>query len=1607
MFRKNKIVRCHKPLAFLVLIVMFLSLFTPILSAADDSVVTSIELNPAQMISKPEATRQITAVIKDQNGEVMTCQAITWSSDNENAAKVKDGLVTAVTVGTANIKATCNGKDAICVVTVEEIRVEKIKLDNSTLKMAKESTKTLQATVYDQFGGVMNGQTITWNSEKPEVAIVDDKGLVTAKSKGTTTITISCSGISILCQVEVFDGYPTNIVIITGTTSLVSPLVEAYHNLTEKRDPHYQFGLSIISDTDLASNTAKVQQAVQNADAVLVQMTSDTRTDTIHTILSNSWEAQWKNGKAPAIFTQGCTDGFAANIVKDLPIGVNANQDDWAVLTNYINSSGSDNCERLQLFLASKYGEGDVTTSEDLTPIGSRGTFAYHPDTTGSGIFLNPEDYYNWYTSRPGYNPSAPWVGIMDYDSSYINGDHDLTTELLKSLERKGDNVVLIYTPSGKKFDSVRSFFYRDLNGDGQKEPIDTFICPMGFQFDSNTQKTTDLFKEMNVPVLTPIYSTDLKTWMNDPAGTSKDVYWNVAMPELDGRIEPVLIGGTETLDTDEETGATIKKNVAIPDRIERAAGRAANWAKLHKMENKDKKVAILYYNTDGGKDGLGCTTLNVPRSLAGVLNAMKNTHYTVDQDGALSTGGQITEDKVFKAMFDKGRNIGGWAPGELEKFAAQDGIIKISFDEYLGWYNQLPAEVRAAVEKEWGPAPGKFMVQDGQIIIPGIISGNVYLGPQPMRGWGEDPDKITHSPTLPPSHQYLAYYFWLQHEFKADAVVHFGTHGSQEWLPGKSVGLSANDWSDIVLGDMPDIYPYVVNNPGEGTQAKRRGYAVLIDYLTAAFGQTDLYGNLRDLDDLDHQYDTAVANNSPAEDIEAIKTKVKTILIDEGVGTKIGVSAGDLNQDFASALKKCEGYLADLEAEVTQLGLHTFGVAPEGDAFEAMVKAIVNYDPATRSAIENEIRNNLQNTTQEMDMFLLALNAGFIPPGLGHDSIRDPDVMPTGKNIVSFDPRKTPDKTSWEIGKKCADDLLKTYYAEHGSYPESVGVVLWAIETMRDGGQGIAMTMRLMGIEPVWDATGKVTTYKITPVQDLGRPRIDVVITASSLFRDTFSNVMTLLDKAARQLATNAADDEQNNYIKKHYETLKSEYLSQGKNADEADFLAASRVFSAMPGTQGNGLAEKMGATESWNTSADLVETYLNRASYIYGTDKNGVAVYGQAAKDTFVDVLKNVQATVHVIDSTYGALDNDDIAGDLGGLTLAAKYASGKDVDVYIANTRLGLNGTKIQTIQQFVAQELDRNLLNPVFVEAMLKEGYEGSHVLAEWLGNTFFVAASLGAVNNQEWHDLAATYIFNDAVRSQLDPYCLQSMIAWTTEAARKDMWQASKEDLTKLSNAYMQTMVDYGVVCCHHTCKNIVMNEWLAQFSTLDDSIRKQFQATLADATRKDVNIPMQNKPVSTTTSHSSSPDKVEKTTRLSDTVVNAQPEPINSEHPQQTVKQEQTAPKENKHNEATAQAHAQGAGAEELTPQEVTSAPIAVAVAGNLPAASEEQVSAQEQDTAGEQNGKTQNSKAYEITVEGKQNKASGVSMWAILGVGGVMAAVGFGILKGKMLSRK
>ena len=1059
------------------------------------------------------------------------------------------------------------------------------------------------------------------------------------------------------------------------------------------------------------------------------------------------------------------------------------------------------------------------------------------------GTFTSLRNYRAWYSLSGRAKEGVPWIGIVATNYDLNNADTALQEALLLSLERGGYNVILVYSDSNRK-KAVEQFFMR-----GNQSAVDLLItASVGFNFIYGSPEAgVELFKKLNVPVMAPVYAyASLNNWENSPAGIAGEVYWSVAYPELDGRIEPVFMGGSKVVYTDEGTGTQITKRVPLDDRIARLAGRAISWAKLRKKDNAHKKIAVVYYNHYGGKDDIGASYLNLFASLSQVLQALKDEGYEVG-DGDLNAA--ALEELVMK----KGRNIGTWAPGELENLV-RAGVLTIPKGEYLSWYSGLPLKLREQVEAEWGPPPGDIMVYEGKLVIPGAFLGNIFIGPQPLRGWcdGSEEDIVRriHSGVLPPPHQYIAFYLWLQNGWKADAVVHLGTHGTLEWLPGRSVGLGGDDWPDVLIGNLPDIYPYIVNNPGEGTQAKRRGYAVIIDHLIPPVVQPGLYGELEELSQLVSDYREAVESGN-----QERAARLKELIVEKAAASGIDRDLGiDLaGGDFSRAISLLHEYLEELATELMPYGLHTLGQPPLGELLDQMVSSIVNYDCAARAGSSGQVRENLLLTTNEIKNLIRALAGEFIEPGPGRDPVRFPDALPTGRNFVSFDPRKVPDRAAWKIGREAADQLLTRYYDENGRYPETVGVVLWAIETMCTQGETVGLIFRLIGVEPVYDASGRVTKVKVTPLAELldkkgrPRPRVDVLVTISGLFRDTFAYTVSLLDDAFR-LVAQLDESPQGNLVKKHCEEVAAGLVKTGVSPDRAAELAAARIFGEPPGTYGTGVSDMVKATSAWNSTQDLIETYQARMSYIYG--KN---IYGEQALDVFRQMLSTVEAVTQVRDSLYGVLDNDDVYQYLGGLKMAAEAESGRPVSAYIVNTRSASDSSKVkvESFSEFVGAELRTRLLNSKWIEGMLKEGFSGSRAIGDHVANLFGVAATLGGVSDWAWQQVVNIFVFDENVRAQLRPYHLQAIAGWALEAARRDMWRADQETLQKLSGAYIQSAVQYGVVCCHHTCANLVFNEWIANYTAVDrdtwNSFRQAFEAAtkkmLADIVKPPDNVP--------------------------------------------------------------------------------------------------------------------------------------------------------------------
>lgn len=1222
-----------------------------------------------------------------------------------------------------------------------------------------------------------------------------------------------CKFLSVLLIIAFMGGYfqplkpaaansKVKIIVIANSESYFPSMGSAYEELLRQG---YPLEIRIFSGSKLADSRelTRLQEEVKDAQIMLLQMIGIDTTRALEAVM-DSIPADTK---------------IMATKSVEFPTMPRIDNSESEVLAAYFDEAGVENMRRLFLYLAANHG--GLLVEEDYEVLPVPGMFIYHPEA--KDIFVERQDYLAWYEAHGKVREDAPWIGILAGDSFFKNDDIDMYTSVLEELENSDVNVILAFAKDRES--AARSFFMENENS-----AINLLISATGFNFVyGNPEQGVELFEQLNIPVLAPVYSSALESWELETAGLSSEVYWQIAMPEIDGRIEPIMMGGSKTIGVDPKTGVEIEKKVPIPDRIKRIANRAINWTGLQQKPNIDKKIALLYYNYGGGKDGITASYLNVERSTAAILEALVADGYQVD--------GEYPTQELLEMMLGQGRNVGSWAPGEMEKLIAAGAMI-LPVEDYLQWFRELPPDLQQAVEEDWGPPPGKVMVYDGDLIIPGMILGNVFVGPQPMRAWDDDPEKIAHSPELTPNHQYLAFYFWLRNSFGADAVIHLGTHGTQEWLPGRSVGLGADDWPDVVLGDMPNIYPYIVINPGEGTQAKRRGYAVIIDHLTPPMIKPELYGSLSTLEELLSNYDLEKSRGNP----ERLAQVQKQIIENARTNNLEHVLNLELNQvDFDKVVEDLENYLADLLNELMPYGLHTFGSPPEGELLEKMAESMVAYDPETREGSRQDYQEKLAMTTREMDNLLRALRGEYIVPGLSRDPVRIPDSLPTGANFYSFDPRLVPDKAAWETGKKSADLLLEQHLAEKGRYPERVGVVLWAIETMRTQGESIAMIMRLAGLEPEWDKSGRVTGVVVTPLEELGRPRIDVVVTISGLFRDTFSYMLEVMDRALTQ-AAELEESPEDNLLRKHSEQDLQAYLTEGLSPEEAKALSLARIFGEPPGTYGVGVSDLVEATTAWENSADLVEPYFNRMSFIYGA-----GVYGKEGSKAFQRVLSNTEVTVQVRDSLYGVLDNDDVYQYLGGLTLAAGHFSGRDVSAYVANTRRARE-PEVKSFVQFMDTELRTRVLNPIWIEGMLEEGYSGAATISKHVAHLFGVDATLNAVDEWAWNQVMETIALDLEVADRLTPYAVQAITGWGLEAARREMWQADPETVSRLADTYIESVLEYGVVCCHHTCANVVFNEWLASFSTLPANAIEQFAKVFREATEQSLTI----KPVSAT-----------------------------------------------------------------------------------------------------------------------------------------------------------
>jgi len=1085
------------------------------------------------------------------------------------------------------------------------------------------------------------------------------------------------------------------------------------------------------------------------------------------------------------------------------------------IVKQYYTPAIKENIKNLLLFLLNRDCHLDINYGKPLT-LPKTGIF--HPKS--DKIFANFRAYLSWYKGKGLYKKDGFWVGIPDFSSYVFPGESgEIIGSLIENLEKNKINVLPVY--SYPSYLAPEKFFF-DQQG---KSRVD-IICALSFKFtaidDENTKKN---LIELEAPLLNAIrmFSRTISEWEESPQGLGPmEISHAICTPEFNGLIEPSVLGGRVAL-KDEHTRREVYVHKPIAENIEFIIKRIRAWRNLQVKPNKDKKIAIIYYNHTPGKQNVGASYLNIFRSLEVILKRMKQEGYTIKRE-------LPSEEDIKNLVLQSGRNIGTWAPGELERLLASERVVQIPVSRYLEWYSGIDKTYKQELEKEWGKVEdSKIMVKDKKIIIPCVNLGNIILLPQPTRGWGDDPMKLYHSTQLWPHHQYTAFYLWLKKEFQADAVIHLGKHGTHEWLPGKQAGLSRSCPPEVLIQDLPNLYPYIVDNIGEGIQAKRRGRGVIIDHLIPAMKKAGAYEEYRALSSLIDEY-----NDSLTRDQSLARKKLQRI---GKLVKKLGVDKDLLLEEINDeSVEKIEHYLIELQEKNIPYGLHTFGVSPEGEALKEFSRLIKerNEDIPLR-----EIKDKLSSCHLELDRLIAGLEGRYIPSGEGNDPLRNFEAIPTGKNFYGFDPAKVPSKDAYTLGKKMAEEMVGKYLQEKGEYPDKIGLVLWSTELQRNEGTQVGTALYLLGMKPVWDKNDKVIGVEPIPGAILKRPRIDIHIQASGLFRDCFPNVILLIDEAVRQ-ASQLKDVE--NFIARHSRKIKDYLLKKGYSREDAEDLSKIRVFSAMPGSYGTKIDDLIPASGLWENDEEIADVFINMVSFGYGK-----GVWGKPLKSAYKKNLEDIKVTMHTRSSNlYMTMDNDDVFQYLGGLSLAVKRVSGEYPDVLISRQE-DRRKLRIEDIERTIGEELRARYINPRWIEGMKKENYAGAREMDKFVEYMWgWQVTAPFAIDKTKWEQVYEVYVqdkYNLDLKEFFDehnPWAMQSISARMLEAIRKKYWDAPEEVKKDLAKEYAISVIEKGIACCEHTCNNPALNQMVVNIISLpgllSPELINQFQAIISKAT---------------------------------------------------------------------------------------------------------------------------------------------------------------------------
>lgn len=1095
-----------------------------------------------------------------------------------------------------------------------------------------------------------------------------------------------------------------------------------------------------------------------------------------------------------------------------LPFGKLKHARNWARMMRYWQHGGGENIKNLLIFAANEYLNLRLPKPAKPKEYPEFGIF----DPLSGRSFESLEAY----RQKEGFDSGKPTIGLLFYGGMHFSQSLVPAKAFAKRLRAMNVNMVPVFSTAGTNLKAIQSYFKQDA-----ETKIDAAIYFQWFQlntFAGASGKTSiELLKQLDVPVFSacPMYGREIQKWEESDQGLSPiEALTTVILPELDGMIEPLPTAGLIERDSGIVEGS-VKQVAAIDDRVERVCRRINRWMRLRTKPNADKRVAFIVYDNPPGEDNLGSAAyLDTFASLKLLFKEMKKRGYSLKD---------VPDDKGLHEYLLKRRLANNLRWGG-EEVALKEGQ-RLTTDQYRELLDEVVPG--AQVDTEWGPPPGDIMTLEGSIILPAVVFGNILLSVQPARGFHSDPDKISHDKTLPPHHQYVAFYRWLERIWQPDCVVHVGTHGTLEFLKGKEMGMSRNCFPEALIGDVPHLYFYHVVNASEATIAKRRSLGVLINYNSPSFTAGGLFDEYDSLDQLISEcleartveplraqrlekrvIEKAEALNLGADNLAAIQEEIammKRSIIPKGLHL-LGEGVAEADRlDFATfflrydrgeipslhrQIAESKGF--DYEALLCPTRAENDATIPAGvlDDIEAEVAGMVRAawtqgifptsEPA-RTAVLNavEAARNLDGGL-EFDNFFKGLSGGYIEPALGGDPLRNPEVLPTGRNSYQFDPRLVPSEEACRRGMQIAENTLNHYKKIHGSYPNSTAVILWGFETTKTRGETVGQVLGYLGVRVIQNSNPYHKKIEAIPLEQLGRPRVDCLVQICGFFRDMYPNVMDLLNRAF-QLVSDLDETEADNHVRCNTLGLRSALA--GKMADDRlDKVAAGRIFGPRAGEYGTRTTYLI-ETAAWKDEEEIAELFTSTMSHLYADN-----IHGERQLDAYRGRIAGVEVVSQVRDThEYEIMDLDHYYEFFGGLSRTVESVKGDPPVMLITDTTKEVMRT--ETVGESLNRGIRTRLLNPKWIDALLTHEYHGAQKIGDRVENLIGFAATTHAVDNWVWSAVTDRYVRDEQMFARMannNRFATEEILKRLAEADSRGYWKATEEERNLLRDRYL-------------------------------------------------------------------------------------------------------------------------------------------------------------------------------------------------------------------------